>query len=87
MREKLASQVVQEIMLHAVGDKSKAIDAILALVDESTEKENHVMEHRFGNRVIKAMVKGDTAKEFNDKGNVYIYIYLLCMYKIGCNGF
>ncbi|ORY98669.1 armadillo-type protein [Syncephalastrum racemosum] len=67
LREKMASQVVQEIMLHAVGDKSKAIDAILVLVDESIEKENHIMEDRFGNRVIKAMVKGDTAEDFNDK--------------------
>lgn len=67
MREKLSSQVVQEIMLHAVGDKSAAVDAILALCGENIEKENHIMEERFANRIIKAMVKADTAEAENDK--------------------
>ncbi|KAI8086247.1 armadillo-type protein [Halteromyces radiatus] len=67
MREKLSSQVVQEIMLHAVGDKSEAIDAILELAGENIEKENHVMEHRFANRIIKAMVKADSSETENDK--------------------
>ncbi|KAI9311049.1 armadillo-type protein [Dichotomocladium elegans] len=67
MREKLSSQVVQEIMLHALGDKSAAISAILNLVDEDIEKENHIMQDRFGNRIIKAMVKADSAEEANDK--------------------
>ncbi|KAI9486076.1 MAG: armadillo-type protein [Benjaminiella poitrasii] len=67
MREKLSSQVVQEIMLHAVGDKSSAINSILALAAENIEKENHIMEDRFGNRIIKAMVKADTAEADNDK--------------------
>ncbi|KAI8066341.1 armadillo-type protein [Gongronella butleri] len=67
MREKLSSQVVQEIMLHAVGDKSAAIQTILALVDEDIEKDDHVMEHRFANRIIKALVKADTAESENDR--------------------
>jgi pumilio family protein 6 len=67
MREKLSSQVVQEIMLHALGDKSSAVDAILKLADENIEKENHIIEDRFANRIIKAMVKADTAESENDK--------------------
>ncbi|KAI8349206.1 armadillo-type protein [Choanephora cucurbitarum] len=67
MREKLSSQVVQEIMLHATGDKSAAIDAILALAGENIEKENHIIEDRFGNRIIKAMIKADSAESDNDK--------------------
>ncbi|CAO3587481.1 unnamed protein product [Absidia cylindrospora] len=67
MREKMSSQVVQEIMLHAVGDKSDAINAILELVNENIEMENHVMEHRFANRIIKAMVKADSSETENDK--------------------
>ncbi|KAI8098000.1 armadillo-type protein [Gilbertella persicaria] len=67
MREKLSSQVVQEIMLHAVGDKSAAIDAILNLAGENIEKENHIITDRFANRIVKAMVKADTAEAENDK--------------------
>ncbi|CDH51464.1 pumilio domain-containing protein kiaa0020homolog [Lichtheimia corymbifera JMRC:FSU:9682] len=67
MREKLSSQVVQEILLHATGDKTAAINAILDLASENIEKENHIMQDRFGNRVIKAMVKADSAEETNDK--------------------
>ncbi|KAK4512687.1 Mitochondrial import inner membrane translocase subunit tim8 [Mucor velutinosus] len=67
MREKLSSQVVQEIMLHAVGDKSAAMDAILALAGENIEKENHIIEDRFANRIVKAMIKADTAESENDK--------------------
>lgn len=67
MREKLSSQVVQEIMLHAVGDKTAAIDSILALAGEFVDKDNHIMEERFANRIIKAMVKADTAEADNDK--------------------
>lgn len=67
MREKLSSQVVQEIMLHAVGDKTAAVDAILALAGENIEKENHIIEDRFANRIIKAMIKADTAETENDK--------------------
>ncbi|KAL0137474.1 armadillo-type protein [Mucor lusitanicus] len=67
MREKLSSQVVQEIMLHAVGDKSAAMDAILALAGEDIEKENHIIEDRFANRIVKAMIKADTAESENDK--------------------
>ncbi|KAG0164793.1 pumilio domain member 6 [Apophysomyces sp. BC1015] len=70
MREKLSSQVVQEIMLHAEGDKSEAIDAILDLAGEGIEVDDHVIEHRFANRVIKAMIKADTAEETNDKAVV-----------------
>ncbi|CAO3612676.1 unnamed protein product [Cunninghamella blakesleeana] len=67
IREKLSSQVVQEIMLHAVGDKSGAINAILELAGENIEKENHVIEHRFANRVIKTMIKADSTDVDNDK--------------------
>ncbi|KAF7724022.1 hypothetical protein EC973_001429 [Apophysomyces ossiformis] len=67
MREKLSSQVVQEIMLHAEGDKTEAINAILDLAGEGVEVDDHVIEHRFANRVIKAMIKADTAEEANDK--------------------
>ncbi|CEI99960.1 hypothetical protein G6F70_001002 [Rhizopus microsporus] len=67
MREKLSSQVVQEIMLHASGDKTEAINAILALAGENIEKENHIIEDRFGNRIIKAMIKADTAEGQNDR--------------------
>ncbi|CAO3643831.1 unnamed protein product [Cunninghamella echinulata] len=67
IREKLSSQVVQEIMLHAVGDKSEAIQAILDLAGENIEKENHVIEHRYANRVIKTMIKADSADSDNDK--------------------
>lgn len=51
-----------------LGDKTAAINAILDLVSENIEKENHIMQDRFGNRVIKAMVKADNAEEANDKG-------------------
>ncbi|EIE84752.1 hypothetical protein G6F46_001905 [Rhizopus delemar] len=67
MREKLSSQVVHEIMLHASGDKTEAINAILELAGENIEKENHVIEDRFANRIIKAMIKADTAESQNDK--------------------
>jgi pumilio family protein 6 len=67
MREKLSSQVVQEIMLHAIGDKTAAVNAILALAGENIEKENHIIEDRFANRIIKAMIKADTAETENDK--------------------
>lgn len=67
MREKLSSQVVQEIMLHALGDKTAAIDAILKLAGENIEKENHIIEDRFANRIVKAMVKADTAESENDR--------------------
>ncbi|KAI8979604.1 armadillo-type protein [Mycotypha africana] len=67
MREKLSSQVVQEIMLHAVGDKTEAINAILALAGENIEKENHIIEDRFANRIVKAMIKADNAMDENDK--------------------
>ncbi|KAI9495154.1 armadillo-type protein [Zychaea mexicana] len=67
MREKLSSQVVQEIMLHATGDKTAAVNAILNLASENIEKENHIIEDRFGNRIIKAMVKADNAEAMNDK--------------------
>ncbi|KAI8985143.1 armadillo-type protein [Pilobolus umbonatus] len=67
MREKLSSQVVQEIMLHAVGDKTEAINAILNLAGESIEKENHIIEDRFANRIVKAMIKADSAEVENDK--------------------
>ncbi|KAI8376486.1 armadillo-type protein [Radiomyces spectabilis] len=67
LREKLSSQVVQEIMLHAVGDKDKAIESILSLAKEPIETEDHILEHRFANRVIKAMVHADSAAETNDK--------------------
>jgi pumilio family protein 6 len=53
-----------------VGDKSAAINAILALVNEDIEKEDHVMEHRFANRIIKAMVKADSSETDNDKGKL-----------------
>ncbi|ORX62028.1 ARM repeat-containing protein [Hesseltinella vesiculosa] len=67
MREKLSSQVVQEILLHAVGDKSKAIQTVLDLVQEDPDQEDHVMQHRFANRIIKAMVKADSAESENDR--------------------
>ncbi|GAA5813367.1 hypothetical protein MFLAVUS_006845 [Mucor flavus] len=67
MREKLSSQVVQEIMLHAVGDKTAAINSILALAGEDIHTENHIIEDRFANRIIKAMIKADTATTENDK--------------------
>ncbi|KAI9020779.1 armadillo-type protein [Phycomyces nitens] len=67
MREKLSSQVVHEIMLHADGDKTAAINAILELAAEPIENENHVIVDRFANRIIKAMIKADTAEESNDK--------------------
>lgn len=51
-----------------IGDKSAAINAILALVNEDIEKEDHVMKHRFANRIIKAMVKADSSETDNDKG-------------------
>jgi pumilio family protein 6 len=67
MREKLSSQVVQEIMLHALGDKSAPINTILELANENIETENHIIEDRFANRIIKAMIKADTAESENDK--------------------
>lgn len=67
MREKLSSQVVQEIMLHAIGDKSAAIESILALCAEYVDNEHHIIEDRFANRIIKAMIKADTAETENDK--------------------
>ncbi|KAI8141395.1 armadillo-type protein [Fennellomyces sp. T-0311] len=70
MREKMSSQVVQEIMLHAAGDKTTAVNAILDLASENIEKENHIIEDRFGNRVIKAMIKADSAEATNDKAVV-----------------
>lgn len=57
---------VAHTMYH-LGDKSAAIDAILDLAGESIEKDNHIMENPFANRVIKAMVKADTAEEANDR--------------------
>ncbi|KAI9248550.1 armadillo-type protein [Phascolomyces articulosus] len=67
MREKLSSQVVQEVMLHAIGDKTAAVNAILDLASENIEKENHIIEDRFANRIIKAMIKADSAEATNDK--------------------
>ncbi|KAJ2957959.1 hypothetical protein NQZ79_g6437 [Umbelopsis isabellina] len=67
MREKMSSQAVREIMLHTVGDKTAAIDAILKLSAENIEKENHIVEHRFANRVLKALIKADTAEASDDK--------------------
>jgi pumilio family protein 6 len=67
MREKMSSQAVREIMLHTVGDKTAAIDAILKLSGENIEKENHIIEHRFANRVLKALIKADTAEASDDK--------------------
>ncbi|RUS17606.1 armadillo-type protein, partial [Endogone sp. FLAS-F59071] len=67
MLDKLASQVVKEIMLHALGDKSEALNAILALVAENPEKDNHVVEDRFANRVLKALVHADNAKDADEK--------------------
>ncbi|KAI9282497.1 armadillo-type protein [Umbelopsis sp. AD052] len=67
MREKMSSQVVREIMLHALGDKTAAVDAILKLCDDNIEKENHIIEHRFANRAIKALIKADTAEASDDR--------------------
>ncbi|KAI9249049.1 armadillo-type protein [Sporodiniella umbellata] len=67
MREKLSSQVVHEIMLHASGDKTEAVQAILDLASEGVEIDNHIIEDRFANRIIKAMIKADTAESQNDK--------------------
>jgi pumilio family protein 6 len=69
MREKMSSQAVREIMLHAIGDKSAAVDSILKLCNENIEKENHVIEHRFANRAIKALIKADNAEASDDRGN------------------
>ncbi|RUP51862.1 hypothetical protein BC936DRAFT_145038 [Jimgerdemannia flammicorona] len=67
IRDKLASQVVKEIMLHAIGNKTDALKAIGRLVGEDPEKDNHVMEDSFANRVIKALVHADHAKDADEK--------------------
>lgn len=60
------SEMAHMYSFHA-GDKTAAINAILDLCGESIEKDNHIMENPFGNRVIKAMVKADSAEEANDR--------------------
>jgi hypothetical protein len=39
-------------------------------VNENLEKDDHIMEHRFANRIIKAMVKADSSETENDKGKL-----------------
>jgi pumilio family protein 6 len=81
MREKMSSQAVREIMLHATGDKTAAVDAILKLCSENIEKENHIVEHRFANRVLKALIKADTAEASDDRGkNGLLDVQLLTGY-------
>lgn len=75
MREKMSSQAVREIMLHAVGDKAAAIDAILKICSENIEKENHIVEHRFANRVLKSLIKADSAEASDDRGKCYWHFH------------
>lgn len=81
MREKMSSQAVREIMLHATGNKTATVDAILKLCSENIEKENHIVEHRFANRVLKALIKADTAEASDDRGkNGLLEVQLLTGY-------
>ena len=37
------------------------------MASENIEKENHIIQDRFANRIVKAMIKADSATETNDK--------------------
>jgi pumilio homology domain family member 6 len=82
MRDPLAVQVVQEIILHArgisqirlqrltPGDKSKAVDAVISLASGDPSDKNHIVKLPFTARVYKTLVQGGhyNAKEKRIEG-------------------
>jgi pumilio homology domain family member 6 len=77
MRDPLANQVVQEILLYAkgilshmsdliLGDKSKALEAVAQIAAEDPSQENHILRLPFAARVYKTLVQGG---HYNSKEN------------------
>jgi len=58
MRDPLAIQVVQEILLFARGDKSAALDAVADLVGGDPSQEDHIIKLSFTARIYKTLVQG-----------------------------
>ena len=71
MRDPLAIQVVQEILLNAKGDKSKALDTVVSLASADPSQENHIIKLPFTARVYKTLVQGGhyNAKEGKVEGS------------------
>ena len=71
MRDPLAIQVVQEILLNAKGDKSKALDTVVSLASGDPSQENHIIKLPFTARVYKTLVQGGhyNAKEGKVEGS------------------
>jgi pumilio homology domain family member 6 len=58
MRDPLAIQVAQEIVLFAQGDKSTALNAIADLTEGDPSQDNHIIKLPFTARVYKILVQG-----------------------------
>jgi pumilio homology domain family member 6 len=58
MRDPLESQVVQEILLHARGDKLEAIQAVADLAARHPSNANHIIKLPFTGRIFKTLVQG-----------------------------
>jgi pumilio homology domain family member 6 len=58
MRDPLESQVVQEILLYARGNKVEAIQAVADLAARHPSNSNHIIKLPFTARIFKTLVQG-----------------------------
>ena len=58
MRDPLAIQVAQEILLYAHGDKTAALNAVAKLAEGDPTQEGHIIKISFTARVYKTLVQG-----------------------------
>ena len=78
VRDPLTIQVLQEILLSAEGDKSKAVDAVIALAAGDPSDGNHIINLSYTARVYKTLVQGGhyNAKEKKLEGEIVVVSYL-----------
>jgi len=78
MRDPLTIQVVQEILLSTEGDKSKAVNAIVALAAGDPSDAGHIINLSYTARVYKTLVQGGhyNAKEKKLEGKLRLAPYL-----------